>query len=371
MADYLIKHALILGTEPEKDRKTDILVKDGRIARIGDLDEKNVDAAIVEAEGNYASAGWIDAHVHAYDGGGSIGLAPDRYLEDGVTFVLEAGTAGPGNFEDYLETSVCGRKIPIKSYLNLAPMGVAKGYGELTDLSKVDLDACEAMIRRYPEEIIGVKLRIDPRVCADAGKAMELIRQLSLRTGKNLTVHASRCSQLTLDEILSYMKEGDIFAHTYANKLPGLLDENGKVKEAAWKARERGVRFDLSHGKSNFSCTVAQAAFAQGFLPDAISTDLHQGSLPVVESLPMTMSKTLACGLDLRTVIQKVTTDAAAMLGLTGKATTLKEGDPADITLYSVENGNYVFTDADGVEFTGTRMIRPLGTILGDAVYGM
>ncbi len=243
-------------------------------------------------------------------------------------------------------------------------------HGELTDLSKVNLDACEEMIRRHPEEIIGVKLRIDPRVCSDALKAMELISRLSRRTGKPLTVHASRCSQMTLEEILSFMKEGDVFAHTYANKLPGLLDESGNVKEAAWKARKRGVRFDLSHGKSNFSCSVAKAAFEQGFLPDAISTDLHGGSLAIVESLPMTMSKTMACGLDLRTVIKKVTADAAAMLRLTDKAAVLKEGDKADITLFSLEEGAYTFTDADGVTFNGSCMIRPFGVILGQNAYG-
>lgn len=370
MAGYLIRHALILDTDSGNDRKADILIKDGKIAKIAPEIPGHAEETVIEAEGKYASAGWIDAHVHAYVGEGSIGIDPDQYLKDGVTFVLEAGTAGPGNFEDYLKTSVRGKKMPIRSYLNLAPMGAVKGYGELTDLSKVDLDACEAMIRKYPDEIIGVKLRIDPRVCSDAGKAMELISRLSCRTGKPLTVHASRCSQLTLDEILSFMKEGDIFAHTYANKLPGLLDENGKVKEAAWKARERGVRFDLSHGKSNFSCVVARSAFEQGFLPDAISTDLHGGSLAVVESLPMTMSKTLACGLDLQTVIKKVTTDAAAMLRLTDKATSLAEGKKADIALFSVEEGDYTFTDADGAAFTGTQMVKPFGVILGGDAYG-
>lgn len=370
MADYLIRHALILDVESDNDRKADILVKDGTIAAIAPAIPLSAAETMIEAEGMYASAGWIDAHVHAYEGEDSIGLDPDRYLKDGVTFVQEAGTAGPGNFEDYLQSSVRGKTIAIKSYLNLAPMGVVNGYGELTDLTKVDLDACEAMIRKHPQEITGVKLRIDPRVCGDARKAMELISRLSRRTGKPLTVHASRCSQITLEEILSFMKEGDIFAHTYANKLPGLLDENGVVKQAAWNARERGVRFDLSHGKSNFSCAVAKAAFEQGFLPDAISTDLHSGSLSVVQSLPMTMSKTMACGLDLRTVIKKVTTDAAAMLRLADKATVLKAGQPADITLFSVEQGNFAFTDADGVTFNGSRMIRPAGVILGQNVYG-
>lgn len=374
MTDYLIRQAEILDAGSGEKKKADILIKNGIIAGIEPeiTEETGTGTKVINAAGRYATAGWIDAHMHAYPTTGSIGLDADPCLKDGVTFVLEAGTTGPDNFEDYLRSCAVSRKMPGKAYLNLAPMGLVSGYGELTDLEKVDLDACEAMIRKYPDEIIGIKLRIDPRVCEDAKRAMELARELSLRTGKPFAVHASRCTQLTLDEILSYMKAGDVFAHTYANKSPGLLDEAGRVKEAVRNARERGVRFDLSHGKSNFSFDVAKAAFSQGFLPDAVSTDLHTGSLAVAESLPLTMSKALACGLDLRTVIRKVTADAAGMLGLTAqeKATELKVGDKADITLFSVEEGSYVFTDADGRQLHGTQMIRPLRTILGADVYG-
>lgn len=260
------------------------------------------------------------------------------------------------------------KKIHQKAYLNLAPMGVLKQYGELTDLSRVDLDLCRQTAEQYPEEIVGVKLRIDLRVCENPRKAMELIRELSRRTERPLIVHASR-TDLPLEEILSFMKEGDIFAHSFADKLPGLLDDGGHVKECAWKARERGVFFDLSHGKSNFSFEIAKKAVQQGFLPNAISTDLHRGSLEKVTSLALTMSKMLACGLSLEKVLQLVTTEAVHMLGISDKATEITEGSLADLTVFDVQDGIFELEDSDGKRAMGNKRIEPYCTILGREIY--
>lgn len=368
MANYFIQQATLPNMTDRTWQTVDIQLSDGYVAAVKPHLTPMPDSTIISAKGMCITTGWIDAHTHVYTGNDAIGVDRDSFLPDGVTYVVDAGTTGPGNFEDYLSLCHCGKHMPGKAYLNLAPMGVLVPYGELTDLNLVNLDACEQMIARYPEEIIGVKLRIDPRVCENPRKAMELIRQLSDRTGKPLIVHASR-SPMPLEEILAFMKRGDIFAHTFADKSPGLLDAQGCVKDAAWKARKRGVFFDLSHGKSNFSFSVANAAFLQGFLPDAISTDLHQGSLGIVESLAHTMSKLMACNLDLITVLRLVTVDAARMLQISDKATAIREGAPADLTLFQVEKGTFTFQDSDGNEVTGTNRIKPYCTFLHQTMY--
>lgn len=368
MADYLIKHAKIFMPASGSWNTQDIQIQQGHIAKIAEYLPSQGDTVVIDASGKYVSAGWVDAHVHTYECQGAIGVDCDQFLSQGVTYIVDAGTAGPGNFEDYLAHDNKNKKIPQKAYLNLAYMGVVKPYGELTDLTRVDLDACQRMIEKHPEDIIGVKLRIDPRVCREPKKAMELIHELSLRTGKPVIVHASR-TELSMETILSFMKKGDVFAHSFADKLPELLDNNGKVKECVWEARKRGVFFDLSHGKSNFSYEVAQKAFDQGFLPDAISTDLHQGSMDVVKSLPLTMSKMMACGLSLEKVLRLVTADAVHMLQVTDKDTEIKEGAKADLTIFQVEKGKVSFTDSDGNVFTGNALIRPYCTILDETIY--
>lgn len=369
MTRYMIKDVTLLRPNLKTEETVSILVEDGIVTAMGQNLSLPAETEVIDASGKYATAGWIDAHAHMYNGTGGIGLDRDRFLRDGVTYVVEAGTTGPENFEDYLahNSEVTG-KIQGKAYLNLAPTGAIKGGSELLDLMKVDLKSCEDMIAKYPEEIIGVKLRIDPRVCENPWKAMELISELSKRVSRPLIVHASR-TNMPMEDVLSYMKEGDIFAHTFADKTPGLLDENGNVKECAWEARRRGVKFDLSHGKSNFSFEVAKKAFAQGYLPDAVSTDLHAGSLDIVESLAMTMSKTLACGLDLWTVLNLVTTDAAKMLQITNKATDVAVGNVADITVFEVQDGEFELTDSDGKTETGKKLVVPYCTLLKQDIY--
>ena len=70
---------------------------------------------------------------------------------------------------------------------------------------------------------------------------------------------------------------------TYCFHDQGGLVRDGRVGEEVWAAQERGVIFDVGHGESSFSFGVAEAALADGFLPDTISSDQylrHVGSVP-------------------------------------------------------------------------------------------
>ena len=73
-----------------------------------------------------------------------------------------------------------------------------------------------------------------------------------------------------------------------------IIDSRGHVKPEIRRARERGVVFDASNGRSNFSFQVARPAVGE-FLPDIIS-DISPVTFykrPAV-SLPRLMSKYLA-----------------------------------------------------------------------------
>ncbi len=49
----------------------------------------------------------------------------------------------------------------------------------------------------------------------------------------------------------------------------------GTVKKVVLEARERGVFFDIGHGKGSFAFKTARAMLANGFYPDTISSDVH------------------------------------------------------------------------------------------------
>jgi len=362
----LIQNAKLVDIPHKTVCITDLLISDGIVSAMGAGLPVSSNMRVIHADGLCLTAGWIDSHAHMDQSNGRIGIDPDSQLKNGVTLMIEAGTCGTDGFEDFLNRYVRCKKMPVKTLINLAPAGI--GGEELRDLSSVDLEGCMKTIEKYRTEIIGLKLRIDPRFCEDGVKAMHLIRELGDKTGLPFTVHASR-STASLEDILSCMKAGDVFAHTYADMAPGLLDSTGLVKAAAWEAKKRGVFFDLSHGYSNFSFSVAKKAFRQGFLPDAISTDLHIGSLPKLESLALTMGKALHCGLDFYTTLDLVTAGAAKMLGIHDKAVDITVGSKADMVLFRLTEGAFPLTDSNGVTETAAAKFEVCYTILGKDVY--
>lgn len=365
---YLIRNAAYLDVTKKASVLQDVLVQDGMVAAMGPGLGVPEGAQIIEGEGMFLTTGWIDSHVHIYDGPGSLGVSGDDMLRNGVTYVQDAGSAGSANFRDFVERNIQKQTQRIRSYVYLSPWGISGTQPELQDLSVVDFGAITEVVQAYPELARGIKLRIDPRVCHDILGALRMAREIADRLNLPIVVHASRGTE-PMEKILDLMGPGDIYAHVFANKLPGLLDENGRVKQCAWDVRNRGVKFDLAHGNGNFSYEVCKKAVEQGFLPDAVSTDLHGRSLPRVKTLAMTMSKALACGMDLWTVLEKVTVDSGRMLQLTDKQMTVETGRPADLVLFRVEDRPEELADSDGVTMTCPKQIRPVVTMLKDGCY--
>ena len=63
------------------------------------------------------------------------------------------------------------------------------------------------------------------------------------------------------------------------------------------EGRKRGVLFEVGHGGGSFAWYVAAPLVKEGFLPDAISTDLHIGSMNAgMKDQLNVMSKFLALG---------------------------------------------------------------------------
>ena len=76
------------------------------------------------------------------------------------------------------------------------------------------------------------------------------------------------------------------------------------MKQAVLAARKRGVLFDIGHGMGSFSFKTARAMLANGFYPDAISSDIHALCIdgPAFDQVT-TLSKFLCLGMELNEVI--------------------------------------------------------------------
>ncbi|MEP0546736.1 MAG: dihydroorotase [Rhodothermales bacterium] len=69
MPDLLIQHGTLLDPETGETRTADVLIRDGRIERIGDDLEVEGRIEAYDASGKLISPGWIDMHVHLREPG--------------------------------------------------------------------------------------------------------------------------------------------------------------------------------------------------------------------------------------------------------------------------------------------------------------
>jgi dihydroorotase len=124
------------------------------------------------------------------------------------------------------------------------------------------------------------------------------------------------------------------------------------------------VHFDIGHGAGSFAFARAEAALAEGFGPDSISSDLHRFNVDgPVRDLVTTLSKFLYLGLSLPEVIALATVAPARALGRLDEFGTLAPSAPADVAVLRLEEGRSTFTDSFGTSVTGSQRLVPFVTL--------
>ncbi len=153
------------------------------------------------------------------------------------------------------------------------------------------------------------------------------------------------------------MRPGDISTHMYKRDVP-LFDAQGKLLPYLAEARARGVKFDLGHGLGNFDFPIVVPAIKQGWLPDAISTDLHADSMiHAAKSLTNLMSKVMNIGVPLTEII-RLTTSEPAKLMHRDDIGHLTPGVGADVAVLRLEKGNFAFIDIRNLRMKATERLE-------------
>jgi dihydroorotase len=244
------------------------------------------------------------------------------------------------------------------------------------DVDEMDPGIAAAVAEAYPEIIVGIKAaHYWTRQPWDAAHppwaSVERAVQAGDLCGRPVMVDfwPRPPERPYPDLILEKLRPGDIHTHVYARQFP-VVDEDGKVYGHLWRARERGVIFDLGHGAGSFWFRNALPALRDGFPPDSISTDLHMGNIngPVVSMLT-TMSKYLSMGMPLREVIERSTVTPAREIGHP-ELGTLSVGAEADVAVLKRMEGAFGFTDCGRAKMVGKEKLECLMTIrAGEIVY--
>ena len=352
MKSLLIKNgSLISPVNGFRRCRQDILVRDGKIREIGgNLEAGDVDK-VVDAEGCIVTPGFIDIHTHCYPKA-FLGLEPDTLgIERGTTAILDAGSSGADNYEDFRENYILPSRTKVFTLLNISKEGLINGH-ELDAPEKVDIPALKKVLEKYPDDIVGLKARASASVVGKMGlDPIALGAKTAKETGKPLMVHVGNYPP-ALTEVLNLLDKGDVVTHAFHGKKGGILTEEGHIIPEAVKARERGVLFDIGHGVASFSLRVFEQALREGFDCDMIGTDLHVENYEgPVYNLAAVVSKALACGETLEQAVEKCTSVPARHFGLTGLGE-LKPGAVADLNLMELKDCEEEVVDSIGDSIT-------------------
>jgi dihydroorotase len=384
--DLLLKGGHMIDPANHIDGLMDVAVAGGKIAAVQRSIPASEAGKVVDVTGLYVTPGLIDIHVHIGQGGAPLDwfspaarshLAPlkipaDLNLTSGVTTIVDAGTSGADTFLMEKEEVIDRSQIRVLAWLNIVANGMNGGLEQ--DLDQMNVERCAETIHKYRQHIVGVKTAhywtaepwdAEHTPWAGVDRAEACGREAGVPVMVDFFPRPPE--RPYSDLILKKMRPGDIHTHVFAQQFPIVLPD-GKVNPIMWQARERGVIFDVGHGSASFWWRNAAPAIEQGFQPDSISTDIHDGNLhQFVIGFDHVASKFLAMGESLQDVIRQSTVNPAREIRRPDLGT-LSVGSVADLAVLQLIDGKFGYADCGFARLEGSRKLIARMTVREGAI---
>ncbi|MDP9359712.1 MAG: amidohydrolase/deacetylase family metallohydrolase [Chloroflexota bacterium] len=374
--DLLLKGGHVIDPINGINGPADVAISGGRVLAVAP-DLPSDGRTVLDVTGRYVTPGIIDMHAHVFHTHrrSSLSLEPRvNTFSSGVTTVVDAGTSGWRDFADFRAEVIDQAKIRVLAYVNIVGSGMLGEWEH--DVREMRPKLAAAMAEEHGDVVVGIKTaHYWAKRPFDAYHAPWAAVDAAIEAGElsGLPVMVDFFPWLPErpypELILKKMRPGDIHTHVFAQQFP-IIDDQGKVHDHLFQARERGVIFDLGHGAASFWFRNAVPAIQQGFVPDSISTDLHTGNVngPVIDMLT-TMNKVLNMGLTLEDLIARSTVAPAREIGRP-ELGTLNPGAEADVAVLAMEEGDFSFVDCGKTRLNGRRRLRCVLTMrAGEIVY--
>lgn len=361
--DLLLKGGHVIDPKNQVDAVRDVAIGKGRIAAVADSIEPSAAAKVIDAAGLYITPGIVDIHVHVFyttnipaAWAGDNSIAPDSFsFRTGVTTMVDAGSAGYRNFDQFRATVIDRAQTRILAMINVA------GYGMMTNIVEQDVsdmlpDRIAEIVKKNKDVVVGIKTaHYEKPDWTSVDRAIEAGKLTNLPVMVDFGFFRPERPYWQL--VTERLRPGDISTHMFRGTVPW-IDETGKVYGYLKQARARGVKFDVGHGGGSFVMRNAVPAIAQGFYPDSISTDLHGASMNKgMMDFPTTASKLMAMGMPLQEMVLRSTWMPAQMIHHP-ELGHLTVGALADVAMWTVEKGDFTFRDAEDATIKGHERLR-------------
>jgi dihydroorotase len=369
--DLVLRGGRVVDPSQKLDAVTDVAFSGGKVAMVGNALKVDPGTDVRDVSGYIVTPGLIDLHTHVYWGGTSIGIDAEEFCRtSGVTTAIDTGSAGPGNFAGFRKHVIEPSQVRILAYLHVSHAGIY-GYshrvmvGESEEIRLMNpIDAVEVADANR-DLIVGIKVRVGRNSSGTSGIVpLQIALEAANEVGMPLMCHIDHPPP-SYEEVVSLLRPGDVLTHAFRPFPNSPATAQGTVKKVVLEARERGVFFDIGHGKGSFAFKTARAMLANGFYPDTISSDVHILCIngPAFDQVT-TMSKFLCMGMPLSDVVAASTVNAAMALRRP-ELGSLKVGSVGDATLISIREGKFDYVDVVGEHLIGDRKIASEGVVIG------
>ena len=368
VADLVLRGGRVIDPSQDLDCVTDVAFADGAVVSVGN---GLAGDRVYDVSGRIVAPGLIDLHTHVYWGGTSLGINAEEFARlSGVTTCVDTGSAGPGNFSGFRRHVIEQSAIRILAYLNVSFAGIYAFsnrimVGESHDMRLMAARDAVEVVEANKDVIVGIKVRLGRVASGSSGIApLDIALRVADETGLPMMVHIDEPPP-TYEAVVERLRPGDVLTHCYRPFPNAPVDGKGQVRPEVLAARDRGVIFDIGHGKGSFSWKTARAMMAAGFPPDVISSDVHQLCIngPAYDQVT-TMSKFLCLGMSLNDVIARSTVAPARALQRP-ELGSFRPGSIGDATILSIREGEFPLEDVLGEFVTGSQKIVSEGVVVG------
>ena len=369
--DLVLRGGRVVDPSQKLDAVTDVAFSGGKVAMVGNALKADAGTDVRDVSGYIVTPGLIDLHTHVYWGGTSLGIDAEEFCRtSGVTTAIDTGSAGPGNFAGFRKHVIEPSQVRILAYLHVSHAGIY-GFshrvmvGESEEIRLMNpIDAVQVADANR-DLIVGIKVRVGRTSSGASGIVpLQIALEVANEVGMPLMCHIDHPPP-TYEEVVSLLRPGDVLTHAFRPFPNAPCTAQGTVKQVVLQARERGVLFDIGHGRGSFAFKTARAMLANGFYPDTISSDVHVLCIngPAFDQVT-TMSKFLCMGMPFSDVVAASTVNAAMALRRP-ELGSLKPGSVGDATLISIQEGQFDYEDVVGEHLIGDRKIVSEGVVIG------
>jgi dihydroorotase len=369
--DLILKGGRIIDPSQRLDAVADIGFAAGRVAKIGPVLSAGPETDLRDVSGHIVVPGLIDLHTHVYWGGTSLGIDAEGFgRSSGVTTCVDAGSAGPGNFVGFRKHVIEPSAVRVLAFLHVSFAGIfafseSVMVGESEELRLMAPSEAVAVAQANRDVIVGIKVRVGRNASGRSGTApLDIALQAADQAGLPLMCHID-FPPPNYEDVLERLRPGDILTHAFRPFPNTPIDAQGRIKDVVMRARQRGVKFDIGHGKGSFAFKTARGMLANGFYPDTISSDIHALCIngPAFDQVT-TLSKFFCLGMPLNELIAATTVNAATVLKRP-ELGSLTPSSIGDATILTIEDGQFDYVDVVNEHMVGNKRIVSAAVVIG------